>query len=25
MDSAWFGQGAQLKQEALDAALALVS
>ena len=25
MDSAWFGQGAQLKQEALDAALQLVS
>jgi phage/plasmid-like protein (TIGR03299 family) len=25
MDSAWFGQGAQLKQEALNAALALVS
>jgi phage/plasmid-like protein (TIGR03299 family) len=25
MDSAWFGQGAQLKQEALEAALALVA
>nr|WP_254436462.1 DUF932 domain-containing protein [Halomonas meridiana] len=25
MDSAWFGQGAQLKQEALNTALALVS
>ena len=25
LDSAWFGQGAQLKQEALKTALALVS